>query len=88
MGTFALHGLILCVSEGFLYELLYIHIVGMEILGLHGLILCVSEGFFSELLCIYIVGMGIFAPHALKLSVFHGKSVNTKITMKYLASMN
>ena len=88
MGTFDLHGLFLCVSVGVLSELLCIHIVGMKTFGLHGLISCVSEGFLSELLCIYIVGMGIFAPHALKLSVFHGKSVNTKITMKYLASMN
>ena len=40
IGTFALHVLILCVSEGFLYELLCIHNVGMGPFDLHGLILC------------------------------------------------
>ena len=44
IGTFDLHALILCVSEGVLSELLYIHIVGMGTSDLHGLILCVSEG--------------------------------------------
>ena len=43
MGTFDLHGLILCVSEGHLSELLCVHIVGMGSFDLHGLILCVSE---------------------------------------------
>ena len=44
MGTFDLHGLILCDSEGVLYELLCIHIVGMGSFDLHALILYVSEG--------------------------------------------
>ena len=38
MGTFDLHGLIVCVSEDFLYELLCIHIVGMGTLDLHELL--------------------------------------------------
>ena len=45
IGTFDLHGLILCVSEGLLSELLCVHIVGIENFFLHGLILCVSEGY-------------------------------------------
>ena len=40
--TFDLHGQILCVSEGFLSELLCVHNVGIETFDLHGLILCVS----------------------------------------------
>ena len=44
METFGLHGLILCVSEGFLYELLCIHIVGIGTFDLHVLILCALEG--------------------------------------------
>ena len=44
--TFDPHGLILCVSEGVLSELLHIHIVGMGTSDLHALILCVSEGLF------------------------------------------
>ena len=44
MVTFDLHGLILCVSEGFLFLLLCIHNVGMGSFDLHGLILYVSEG--------------------------------------------
>ena len=44
MGTFVLHGLILCVSAGVFFELLCIHIVDMGTFDLHGLILCVSEG--------------------------------------------
>ena len=49
METFDLHGLILCVSEGFLSVLLCIDNVGMGTFGLHGLILCVSGGVVSEL---------------------------------------
>ena len=60
MGTFDLHGLILCVSEGDVCELLQIHNVDIETFDLHELILCVSEGFLSELLCIHIVGIGSF----------------------------
>ena len=41
IGTFGLHGLIVCVSEGCLSELLCIHIVGMETFDFHGLILYV-----------------------------------------------
>ena len=45
IGTpFALHVLILCVSEGFHSELLCIHNVGMGSFDLHGLILSDSEG--------------------------------------------
>ena len=54
--TFDLHGLILCVFEGFLSLLLCVHNVGMGAFDLHGLILCVSEGVLSQLLCIHIVG--------------------------------
>ena len=36
--TLDLHGLILCVSEGFLSQLLCMHIVGMETFHLCGLI--------------------------------------------------
>ena len=35
METFGLHGLILCVSEGVISELLCIHIVGIETFDLH-----------------------------------------------------
>ena len=59
IGTFDLHGLILCESEGVLFELLCIHNVGMGTFALHGLILCVSEGVLSELLRVHIVGMEI-----------------------------
>ena len=44
MGLFDLHGLLLCVTEGFLSKLLCIHIVGIGTFDRHGLILCVSEG--------------------------------------------
>ena len=64
MGTSFLSGLILCVSEGFLFQLLYIHNVGMESFDLHGLILCVTEGFLSVLFCSHIVNTGVFlAPY-------------------------
>ena len=53
METSVLHGLILCVSEGFFWLKVLIHIVGMETSVLHGLILCVSEGLLFELLCIH-----------------------------------
>ena len=43
MGTFGLDGLTLCVSEGFLFELLCIYIVGMETFDVYVLTLCVSE---------------------------------------------
>ena len=57
MGTFDLHALILCVSEGFLSELLCMHILGMETFGLHGLILCVSEGVIFVLFYIHIANI-------------------------------
>ena len=38
METFDLHELILCGSEGFLYELLCIHIGGMETVDLYAMI--------------------------------------------------
>ena len=52
MGTFDLHALILCVSEGYVCELICIYIVGMGTSDLHELVLCVFEGYFSELLCV------------------------------------
>ena len=60
-----LHGLILCVSEGFLYELLCIHNVGMGSFDLHELILYVSEGLTSVLLRIHIVDTESFYPYGL-----------------------
>ena len=58
------HGLILCVSEGLLFELLCIHIEGMETFDLHELILYVSEGVIYELLCIHTVNIhGISRPY-------------------------
>ena len=51
--TFDLHGLILCVSEDFLSELLCIHNVDIETYGHYGLILYVSEDFLSSLLYIH-----------------------------------
>ena len=55
MGTFCLHGLILCVSEGFLFLLPCIHILGIGSFDLHELILCVFEDYFSGMTCIHIV---------------------------------
>ena len=65
METFGLHGLILCVSEGDVCELICIHIVGKGTSGLHGLILCVSEGDVCELICIHIVSIETSLPHEL-----------------------
>ena len=48
MGTSGLHGLILCVSEGVLSELLCAHIVGIGTFDLRGLILRVSEAAFFQ----------------------------------------
>ena len=48
MGTFGLHGLISCESEGVLSEMLCIGNVYMETVGPHGLILCGSEGVLSQ----------------------------------------
>ena len=42
MGTFDLHGLILCASEGLLSVLLCVRNADIEAFDLHGLILCVS----------------------------------------------
>ena len=67
-------GLILCVSEGFLSELLCIHNVGMGTFDIHELTLCVSEGVLSRLPCIHNVGMGTFGPHGLILYVMVGFS--------------
>ena len=53
METFYHHGLILCVSEGFLSQLLCIHNVDIETYGHYGLILYVSEDFLSSLLYIH-----------------------------------
>ena len=50
MGTFDLHGLLLCVSEGGLSELLYIHKLDIEIFYPHVWTQCVSGGYFSMLL--------------------------------------
>ena len=52
MGIFDLHGLILCVSEGVLSEMLCIHIVCTGTFDLYELNLYVSEGLLFELLCI------------------------------------
>ena len=61
METFSLHVLILCVSEGVLFERMLIHNVCMEVFDLHELSLCVSEGLTYELLCIHIVNInGLF----------------------------
>ena len=57
MGTSDLHGLILCVSEVFLSQLLCAHIGDMEIFDLHGLILCVSEGVLCDLFCSHIANI-------------------------------
>ena len=54
MKMFALHGLILCVSEGVVLLLLCSHNVCIEMFDLHVLILCASEDRFSILLCSYI----------------------------------
>ena len=62
MGTFDLHGLILCVAQGGLTWLLCIHNVGIETFSLHGLTLCVSEGFLSELLCSHSENIDVFLP--------------------------
>ena len=70
METFGLHGLILCVSECFLSELLCIHIVGKETFGLHVLILCVFEDLLSKLFCIHIACMETFDLHGLILCAF------------------
>ena len=48
MGTFDLHVLISCASEGFLSQKIWIHILCKETLPLHGVILCVSEVLLSE----------------------------------------
>ena len=47
MGLFDLHGLLLCVSEGFLSQKMWIRNEGMETFGLHELISCVPEGVLS-----------------------------------------
>ena len=60
MGTFYLHGLTLCVSEGLLFDLQCIHIVGIETFVHHGLILYVSEDFLPELFQIHIVDIDVF----------------------------
>ena len=54
MGTFDLHGRILCVSEGLLSELLWMYIVDIETLDLHELILSVFEGFFESSIVITV----------------------------------
>ena len=47
IGTFDLHGQILCVSGGVLSVLLCNHNVCKKTFGPHELILCVSEGLLS-----------------------------------------
>ena len=59
METFDLHGLILCVSEDFLAELLCVHNGGTEKFYLHELILYVPEDYFSLLPCVHNVGIEI-----------------------------
>ena len=65
METLDLHGLFLCVLEGLLSWLLYIHNVGMVTLPLHGLFLYVPEGPPFELLYIHNAGIGTFDLHGL-----------------------
>ena len=69
MGAFDPHGLILCVSEGFLSGWIWIHNVGMGTVGLHELILCVCQGLLSLLLCIHIVCIETCGLHRLILCV-------------------
>ena len=57
MGTFGLHGQILCVSEGLFSELLCIHNVGMGTFGLHERTVYVSENFPFLSLCSHIVNI-------------------------------
>ena len=60
------------MSEGFLSELLYIHIEGIGTFDVYALILYVSEEYFFELLCVHIKDIGTFDLHALILSVAGG----------------
>ena len=50
IGTFDLYGLLLCVSEGVLSELLCVYIVDMGTFDFDALTLCESEGLLSNLL--------------------------------------
>ena len=72
IGTFDPHGLILCVSEGFLWSLLWSHNACMGTFDLHELIWCVPVGFLSQLLCNYTVCIGTFDLHGLILCVSEG----------------
>ena len=58
MESFALHGLILCVSEDCFSILLCSYIGCKQMLVLHGVILCVSVGAISVLFYNHIVSIG------------------------------
>ena len=60
IGTFDLHELTLCVSEGVLSKLLCIHIVGIETLNLHELIVDVFEDVLPLLLYSHIANIDVF----------------------------
>ena len=75
MGLFDLHGLLLCVTEGFLSKLLCNHNVNIVIFGLHGRILYESQDYFSELICVHNVGIETFDLHGLILCVSEGLSL-------------
>ena len=57
METSGLHGLILCVSEGYFSELICVDNMGIGTFGLRGQILYVSEDYLSDLNCVHNVGI-------------------------------
>ena len=60
IGTFGPHGLILCVPEGYLSELLCVYNVDIETFDLHGLILYVSVDYLFLMLCMHTVNIDTF----------------------------
>ena len=81
MGNFDLHGLILCVSEGVLAELLCIHIVGIGTFGLYGQISYVSEDYLSDLHCVHNEDIETFDLYGLTL--YDGFQKNQYSTAAY-----
>ena len=65
--SFDVHGLILCVAEGYFSELIGVDNVGIGTFGLHGQILYVSEDYLSDLHCVHNVGIETFDLHGLTL---------------------
>ena len=57
--SFSLHALILCVSGGFLSELLCVHIVDIETFDPHELILYVSGDWIYLLICTHNVNTDV-----------------------------